>query len=442
MNIFPKQQIYYGAPGTGKSQTVERIIRNESFIRTTFHPDSDYSSFVGAYKPTMSNSRSVHCLSFSEDELANKLRLYYNDVGLGKTGGLQKFCLEFYSCLDDKGRNIDVKHLLELAGVPKSYDVEIYKYVNLLRLLTTQENKIEYRFMPQAFLKAYCAAWKQMPKPFFLIIEEINRGNCAQIFGDLFQLLDRDRNGYSKYAIIADDDLQRFLCNDKIIGFGELTNAQKKHFPKDALWRGVELQLPPNLYLWATMNTSDQSLFPIDSAFKRRWEWKYVKIANAYEKDEKGEYVKDSEGQKVPLNWKLEIKDREGNLVSWWTFLKRINEIISSMTSSSDKQLGYFFCLADKKQQEADKNATVISVNTFVNKVLFYLWNDVFKDYGFENTTLFRYKSKDDETGNMLDKDFTFPDFFDEEGDNIDTERVTDFVHRVMVWKKNSENTL
>lgn len=126
------------------------------------------------------------------------------------------------------------------------------------------EETITYRFISQAFLNAYMQAYIKPDEDVYLIIEEINRGNCAQIFGDLFQLLDRDENGVSEYTIKADADLTGFL--EKALGEDS-----------DAIKNG-ELCLPSNLYIYATMNTSDQSLFPIDSAFKRRWDWEYEPI--------------------------------------------------------------------------------------------------------------------------------------------------------------------
>jgi 5-methylcytosine-specific restriction endonuclease McrBC GTP-binding regulatory subunit McrB len=257
-----------------------------------------------------------------------------------------------------------------------------------------------------------------MPEPYFLVVEEINRGNCAQIFGDLFQLLDRNKDGYSKYEIAADDDIRKFLCSDIEVGFGGLTEKQKKQFLKESIWKGKELILPPNLRIWATMNTSDQSLFPIDSAFKRRWEWKYVKITNGYEKDDEGKY-KLKDGEKIPLNWKIETNGQD-----WYGFIQQINKIISNMTSSADKQLGYFFCLADKDG--------IISTETFVSKVLFYLWNDVFKDYGFEDAGLFKYMKK--EGDKEVEEDLTFPDFYDEDGNAVDYV-VKQFIEHVMDWR-------
>ena len=123
-------------------------------------------------------------------------------------------------------------------------------------LACSNESRIIYSFVPQAFLNAYIQAYKKLEEKVYLIIEEINRGNCAQIFGDLFQLLDRDVNGKSEYGIKADADLRAFL-EEKL--------GEDNQGIKDG-----ELCLPSNLYIYATMNTSDQSLFPIDSAFKRR----------------------------------------------------------------------------------------------------------------------------------------------------------------------------
>ena len=347
---YPLQQIFYGAPGTGKSHKVkydERVKAADEknlVFRTTFHPDSDYSTFVGAYKPTM-------------------------------------------------------------KPVPNQY-----------KAVAGKDEEITYEFVPQAFLQAYIAAWNNQEENVFLVVEEINRGNCAQIFGDLFQLLDRNDDGYSEYPIKADIDLAKYLYS------GKDENGKEVLMNKDGIKDG-KLKLPKNLYIWATMNTSDQSLFPIDSAFKRRWDWKYIKI-------KKGKDKNDNE-----LDWRIVVKDKDKNIVkindkeslSWWDFIQKINEIIASMTSSADKQLGYFFCKADSEGK--------IDAKTFVNKVIFYLWNDVFKDYGFEEPTLFRYK--DEKEGK--EKELTFPDFYDEDGEDVNTERLKGFVEAVMNWQKNKE---
>jgi len=335
----PLQQIYYGAPGTGKSHEISRLTEGEDVIRTTFHPDSDYSTFVGCYKPTMK------------------------------------------------------ENVISKNGVE------------------TKEEQIVYRFIPQAFSKAYVAAWKS-EDDVFLIIEEINRGNCAQIFGDLFQLLDRGSDGFSEYPIDADTDLGSYISN-------ELKKSKREDIPND-IREGKKLVLPSNFYIWATMNTSDQSLFPIDSAFKRRWDWKYVKI-----KDE-------GKGWKVDIDIKVKENEEETTKkLDWGEFISKINEIIASMTSSADKQLGYFFC------KPKTKDSKEIDAETFVSKVIFYLWNDVFKDYAFEDASLFQYTIE--VNGNKETKDLTFPDFYNDD-ESINTTCLTDFIEKVMNWKKGNED--
>ena len=318
------QQIYYGAPGTGKSHIINETICGESVIRTTFHPDSDYSTFVGCYKPTTK---------------AVKMR--------DMAGHIIK---------DDNNEPVT-------------------------------EDRIVYEFVEQAFLQAYIQAWKfyaesnDETKKQFLVIEEINRGNCAQIFGDLFQLLDRNSYGFSDYPIQADNDMRKQL--KKAFNGLNISDENKVHInacykgDKDYVKQVLEgeiLLLPDNLFIWATMNTSDQSLFPIDSAFKRRWDWQYMPISKGRENGK-------------DINWSIIANDNE---YDWWSFLTKINEQIGSTTNSEDKKLGFFFCKAvDGK----------ISADTFVGKVIFYLWNDVFKDFGFDNAIF------NDEDGSTLSFD-------------------------------------
>ena len=333
---LPLQQIFYGAPGTGKSHKVNKEIQNTSnalVFRTTFHPDSDYSTFVGAYKPTMKSADRL----YSADELIDKLSEIKT---LGHTYPCHKFAAKYWYSL--KGLSAaDIKRVVVACDFPESMTVEVGKGIAIGEEMAkhVQNDKIVYSFVPQAFLKAYVAAWQNPEQPIFLVIEEINRGNCAQIFGDIFQLLDR-KDGVSEYPIKADQDIRDYLAKE-FAGYDLDAN----------ILSGEELVLPANLHIWATMNTSDQSLFPIDSAFKRRWDWKYMPIHDAGE------------------NWTIALSDVE---YDWWDFVEKINNVIGNMTSSEDKKLGYFFCKACNGKIDAEK---------FVNKVVFYLWNDVFKDY-------------------------------------------------------------
>ena len=284
-------KIVYGAPGTGKSWSVNEIIKKVKGIlyRTTFHPDTDYATFVGCYKPHMN----------------------------GKD--------------------------------------------------------IEYKFIPQVFIKAYIEAWNEYlewngnsiseslvtdesPKQVFLVIEEINRGNCAQIFGDIFQLLDRKTGGYagfSEYAINPDKDIVDYFKEADEYKEDDVNAVLKKVYNEEGFDfdKDFYLALPPNLHIWATMNTSDQSLFPMDSAFKRRWDWEYCPINLKH----------------AAVNGlELEFCDYKYSEV-----LEKINLRIKTLLKSADKQMGEFFIKSKDR---------IILFNDFRDKVIFYLFNDVFKD--------------------------------------------------------------
>lgn len=421
----PLQIIFYGAPGTGKSFAVDDVCKKHTHHRTTFHPDTDYSTFVGCYKPKIHKKNMISGNGINETQLLSS----FFDSNSPKYNRMNK-ARYLYEALvhtkDIRDLGLDAQmvadKLIAKGFTGCAYTTEATCMYNIYDWLKEDgyivENKLSYEFTPQCFIKAYVDAWKyqESGEPVYLIIEEINRGNCAQIFGDLFQLLDRDDNGFSRYEISPDTDLQEYISG---LGLSvtNITDTDGNDI-STKIASGELMKLPDNLFIWATMNTSDQSLFPIDSAFKRRWEWKYIKIKEG----------KDENGNK--LDWKVDVKmDESGTLLPWWDFIKKINEIITSMTSSADKQLGYFFCCAKDG---------VIDEETFVSKVIFYLWNDVFKDYGFEDASLFRYITKD-EAGKETEKDLTFPDFYDEDGEKVNTERLTDFVKKVMNWKKKDE---
>ena len=283
MNEIILQKIFYGAPGTGKSHTVDtEYVKGNKCFRITFHPDTDYASFVGCYKPKM--------------------------------------------------------------GGPTGED-------------------ITYSFVPQVFLNAYIYAWNHPDEPTYLVIEELNRGNCAQIFGDIFQLLDRQKTvhpGYSKYTINADSDIATYLS-------GKLENKERYEKAICEIYGLKEfdfsiLALPSNLNILATMNTSDQSLFPIDSAFKRRWEMGYVAVNYA-----------DAE--------QFSVKIDDAHKYSWADVLRGLNRYIKQEKHSTNKILGNRFVQADENN--------VISSVAFRDKVLFFLFNDVFKDEDEFRTSFF-----------------------------------------------------
>jgi len=298
------QIIFYGPPGTGKSHSIQNIIKEKfkisenNVFRTAFHPDYDYSDFVGTYRPMM-------------ETLENK------------------------------------------------------------------EDRLNYKFIPGILLRAYVKACIQ-EESVVLVIDEINRGNCSAIFGDFFQLLDRSaETGRSSYSIHAPLDVGAYL--QKALS-SELNNNDMK------------LTFPENFYLFATMNTSDQSVFPIDSAFIRRWSWRY-----------KGIDYKDAE------NFYIKVGEAH---YSWATFLKEINEKIYFITESEDKQLGNRFIMP------SGNSKVIIHTDDFVEKVLFYLWNEIYKD---ENTSDDAYIFKYISYVNQIEEEheLTFSKLFNENRNGI-----------------------
>jgi|GEM_PF-1820336 len=269
--IHGYNKIYFGAPGTGKSYKVTQLLEKYNvpenrFERVTFHPDYDYSSFVGGYKPV------------SQVNENDKL-------------------------------------------------------------------EVNYQFVPQVFTNIYVDAHQNPDENFYLVIEEINRGNCAEIFGDIFQLLDRNPN----YMITPSEDLRNHLI------------ALDKDSIHKTLRNG-KMFLPNNLILLATMNTSDQSLYPMDSAFKRRWNWEYVPI----------HYPENAQDKSCP-SYGFRIRIDSETFLNWIEFVREINKhIVRNPSLGMDKCLGNFFI----KPEAGD----TITLDNVINKVIFYLWNDVFKD--------------------------------------------------------------
>ena len=553
-NTTSLQRIFYGAPGTGKSHEIKKKTAGEAVIRTTFHPDSDYSTFVGAYKPVMDDfdiqvvplvvnngiSLEQNKGTYKERRISYKfvmqafLKAYLGawkkyvdcNANFGLVANNSKVSLSFvipnigkYTVISvdsnglklSKEFSISKNKVLNVWGslwkndvfeIPKgpqsgaslehaigkwiydkidnctssSFDAgweklveqireygsvevqkqQIYKLTlheseetlnvkvnetgknrNTLKQIFGNPSNANYQLdsalveMLNQFGNSFDEAWEKLKsavnerdglektkenkayiKPQFLIIEEINRGNCAQIFGDLFQLLDRSSNGFSEYPIEADMDLQKEiersfresktfkLENDiNIEGAVEGYTSNYDATLSEDVKNGRVLLLPPNLYIWATMNTSDQSLFPIDSAFKRRWDWVYMPINTRKEQ------------------WFIEADNKK---YSWSAFLEEINSIINEKTSSEDKQLGFYFCKA--------KN-NIIDAQTFVSKVVFFLWNDVFKDYGFDG----EYFADPD--GGTLE----FRKFFNLDG-SINEKKVSAFMRNIKIDDEGGDN--
>lgn len=380
----PLQLIYFGTPGSGKSHKVKDIIdekvpegeREHRVFRTTFHPDSDYASFVGCYKPIMLQQNKI---ALTENELKAKLDEYLND---GQPYRVQRFAAAYPEIGDIPSSTR--KAWLTSLNLTEAMDTEIQKGVACGKALLKGSNssEISYSFIPQVFTNAYVQAWKKQAEAIeqekeqaekvYLVIEEINRGNCAQIFGDLFQLLDRNEDGTSTYKIRADQDLANYLMKE----LGENHDGIK----------GGNLRLPANLHILATMNTSDQSLFPMDSAFKRRWDWEYVPINYSDNVDSSTFHITIG-----------------GKKYRWVVFLKKVNERILSATDSEDKQMGNFFIKHPVEEKE------------FKSKVMFYLWHEVCKDEYHTKNNFFR--TRQDQAAE--EEEFSFNQLHEENGTSL-----------------------
>lgn len=348
----------------------------ENIFRTTFHPDSDYASFVGCYKPIV---RAKDHTNLSKEELLKCFETLRSETA---SYPVDKFAARYHASLQNISKP-EKKWLREelqnTAGI--SFDpyaqmntaIAVGDYLAEQGLLHSDET-ITYDFSPQVFTNAYVRAWEVPSEHVYLIIEEINRGNCAQIFGDLFQLLDRDDKGVSEYKIKADEDLARYL--------------QSKLGVTHEGIKGGNLCLPSNLHIIATMNTSDQSLFPMDSAFKRRWEWEYVPINYSDSPDIP------SGGFTITIGC---------NKYRWIDFLEKVNEQILQVTDSEDKQMGNFFIKHSVVEDE------------FKSKVMFYLWHEVCKDEFHTKNNFFRSTTKEKQE----EQEFSFNDLYKKDSTNL-----------------------
>lgn len=275
---FPRNRILFGAPGTGKSFTLNRekdllLADGGEYERVTFHPDYSYANFVGTYKP-------VPC----KDS-------------------------------DDK-------------------------------------DAITYSYVPGPFMRTYVKALQNSktdtPKPFLLVIEEINRANVAAVFGDVFQLLDRGDDEVSEYPIQASEDIKKYLA-------GELGGN-----PDDY----SEIRLPDNMFIWATMNSADQGVFPMDTAFKRRWDFTYLGID-----DSEAGIV----GKKVVLG-----QGDYRRIVEWNALRKAINNELLTYKVNEDKLMGPYF-ISKKNLPEGEMIDPAVFTRIFKNKVIMYLFDDAAK---------------------------------------------------------------
>ena len=391
--LLPRNLIFFGAPGTGKSFMLNEAVNGKrgangkpvaegqegkaiDYERVTFYPTYSYAQFVGCYKPVMEETKSskkTEILSPEQltEELKKTLALAEKNAQSGSDSGTKKIVSillfgEKYSASLGKLTPSDRTKILRAAGATTKADPVYFGHgitmgkINVGRNEETSDSTIAYKFVPGPFLRILVNALNEKPgddgkkKGWCLVIEEINRANAAAVFGDVFQLLDRKANGESEYEIAASEDVRKFLLDapEK----GGLNDEGKKVLG----FKGVEkesltLKIPSNMYIWATMNSADQGVFPLDTAFKRRWEFKYFGIDD----DVTGELEK----------WTIDgPEDVNGEAYKWNQVRKFINGLLSSHGVNEDKLMGPWFVKPE--------SGTKVSADQFASKVLMYLWED------------------------------------------------------------------
>lgn len=366
---FSRNRILFGAPGTGKSFTINRdrvelldVGNEDDYERVTFHPDYSYANFVGTYKPVMvDDSSEIISLATEKEVLAiltdgtksaqEKYDLLYDRF---KGDGLTRLPLLLGLFTDGsfKTRRADGSDTVGDNSVERNHGKAIRPYVNLSKPLSGKKD-ISYEYVPGPFMRIYVKALKNSRtdniKPFLLIIEEINRANVAAVFGDIFQLLDRGDDFVSEYPIQATEDIKKYLAKE----LGGNPDDYNK------------IKIPDNMFIWATMNSADQGVFPMDTAFKRRWDFTYLGIDDN-DQDLQGKYVY--------------LADDKSQKVEWNKLRKAINNFLAREKINEDKQLGPYFIsrsiVVPNDSEEIDRDRFI---NTFKNKVIMYLFEDAAK---------------------------------------------------------------
>ena len=374
MSRRPLQKILFGSPGTGKSHRVaNEIVRHElnitdqsNIVTTVFHPEYTYGDFMGKLMP------------FSDDQQKVSYR-YYTGHFLKALGKAFKNIISAHQAYDD-----------EVKDTLNRYKRDIRK---TNQQLFDQHEKDELDRLTKLIEKP-------IPENVVLVIDELNRGNSAAIFGTVFQLLDRTKNGWSEYAITISDLETIGLLKEA--GFSTFYTMKENKREDKYEFEGKEysqniyndylelifetlgekkkvsllqhkIKLPPNLSILATMNTSDNSIYFMDSAFKRRWDWEFINIED------------ENQRKKVSAH---RVTLYSNDTCAWNDFVDKLNEFIRShyktVRKIEDKQIGYFFI-----------NEEIITEEHIKNKLMFFVWDSVFSNNRKPLTDLLQIEEKD-----------------------------------------------
>lgn len=274
------------------------------------------------------------------------------------------------------GKSHELKELQERYFADRnSYErVTFYSNYSYPNFVGTYKPKMDgkdivYSYVPGPFIRILEKAYKNPDKNYLLVIEEINRANPAAAFGDIFQLLDR-KNGRSEYSIETSEEVKLFFAKRFVSRFDEMSDEEKDM----VLDSFSKMYIPPNMYIWATMNSADQGVYPMDTAFKRRWDFKYIGINDNMEAMQK-------------VTFKMVLNSGEKK-VNWNKLRTRINEVLSGPQCrvNEDKLLGPYFISSEvmvisKETHSFDESKFDNDqfIDAFKNKVIMYLFEDAAK---------------------------------------------------------------
>lgn len=305
-------------------------------LRGTYAKDGDIDMTSEYIEPVYNTDLSVKY---------ERNRIVFGAPGTGKSFRLKKDC-----------EDLKEKTSGTYERVTFHPDYSYSQFVGTYKPVMGEDgNSIRYDFVPGPFMRVYVEAIKSgrtgSPKAHLLLIEEINRAKVAAVFGDVFQLLDRDSDGVSEYEIQASEDIRRYLAKE----LGGLPDNYNK------------IKLPNNMFIWATMNSADQGVFPMDTAFKRRWNFEYLGI---------------NESEKEIIGAGKIVLPGEPAAVEWNAVRRAINDRMAlEYRINEDKLMGPFFLA--KKVIASDENGMIIDTEKFMDafksKVIMYLYEDAVK---------------------------------------------------------------
>lgn len=345
-----------------------KLLEYDAFvIEEQYISDNSYKSLFEENRPSNKDITFVHEKDIVKDYLTNQRtiekphqRIFFGAPGTGKSYELNKEAQEYFGNEYERVTFHPNYMYGNFVGAYKPFPKILKNKDGSIK--TDSDGNIQetitYEYIPGVLMKQLIKALKNPNENYLLLIEEINRANVAAVFGDIFQLLDRDEIGESEYFIATSKELQEYLR--KAFEGVELSEKIKNNLKDDF----SRLYLPNNLYIWATMNSADQGVMPMDTAFRRRWEFKYLGINEAADIN-KEDFDK----------YKFKINPTE--VVKWDEFRRKLNQKLSSLNIPEDKLIGpYFISKSILEGNNLDR-----LTETIKNKVLMYLYEDAAKAF-------------------------------------------------------------